>query len=39
MNKLESVRYQAAYTQLAQKLDKQIKEFDYDVNTQIRWDW
>jgi hypothetical protein len=39
MNKLESVRYEAAYAQLAQKLDMHIKNFDSDPNTQIRWIW
>lgn len=39
MNKLEAVRYAAAYTALAQKLDMHIKNFDSDVNTQTRWVW
>jgi hypothetical protein len=39
MNKLEEVRYAAAYTAIAQKLDMHIKNFDSDPNTQIRWVW
>jgi hypothetical protein len=39
MNKLEKVRYHAAFQSQAQKLDKHIKDFDSDPNTQIRWDW
>ena len=39
MNVLQKVRGEAAYISLAQKLDKHIKDFDSDPNTQIRWIW
>ena len=39
MNELQKVRYDAAFSSQAQKLDKHIKEFDSDPNTRLRWIW
>lgn len=39
MNKLSKINNSSRHKLVAQKLDQQIKSFDFDPNTQIRWIW